>query len=88
MARALTTAPFSNYRVFWSLADGKYSGTAVLVKKEMEVVSVAYCFDDIPQRMLSPEGKSLNGKKNPKHEEEGRLIMLEFPGGSGNKFSL
>lgn len=81
MTRALAAAPFSSYRVFWSLADGKYSGTALLVKKEMEIMGVACCFDDILTRMVGPEGGVANGRKGPKHEEEGRLIMLEFPGG-------
>ncbi|GAQ85959.1 putative endonuclease/exonuclease/phosphatase family domain containing protein [Klebsormidium nitens] len=79
MTRALAAAPFSNYRVFWSLADGKYSGTALLVKKEMEIVGVAYCFDDILTRMVAGEGEPASGRKGPKHEEEGRLIMVEFP---------
>ncbi|KAI6682762.1 hypothetical protein NL676_028675 [Syzygium grande] len=33
LMRALSSPPFGNYRVWWSLGDFKYAGTALLVKK-------------------------------------------------------
>ncbi|KAJ7945768.1 DNA-(apurinic or apyrimidinic site) lyase [Quillaja saponaria] len=59
---ALASAPFENYRVWWSLADSKYAGTALFVKK---------CFQ--PKRVVFNLDKTAN-----KHEPDGRVIMAEF----------
>ncbi|PKI66624.1 DNA-(apurinic or apyrimidinic site) lyase [Punica granatum] len=62
LMRALSSLPFGNYRVWWSLGDSKYAGTALLVKK---------CC--LPQRVSF----SLDGKAS-KHEPDGRVILAEF----------
>lgn len=43
--RALSNPPFGNYRVWWSLADSKYAGTALLVKKYYQPVKVSFSLD-------------------------------------------
>ncbi|KAL9235583.1 hypothetical protein vseg_010329 [Gypsophila vaccaria] len=62
LMRALSSPPFGNYRVWWSLSDTKYAGTALLVKKCFKPKKV--CFS------LDPSAK--------KHEPDGRLILAEF----------
>ncbi|KAJ7956117.1 DNA-(apurinic or apyrimidinic site) lyase [Quillaja saponaria] len=62
LLRALARAPFGNYRVWWSLADSKYAGTALFVKK---------CFQ--PKRVFFNLDKTAN-----KHEVDGRVILAEF----------
>jgi exonuclease III len=41
----LRREPFSQYRVWWSLADWKYAGTALLIKKGLNPVEVKYRVD-------------------------------------------
>lgn len=43
--RALSSPPFRNYRVWWSLSDSKYAGTALLVKKCFQPKSVFFNLD-------------------------------------------
>ena len=45
MMRALSSPPFRNYRVWWSLSDSKYAGTALLVKKCFQPKSVLFNLD-------------------------------------------
>ncbi|KAL4347093.1 hypothetical protein GQ457_17G017960 [Hibiscus cannabinus] len=62
LMRALSSPPFGNYRVWWSLADTKYAGTALLVKKCLRPLKVYFSLD----RTVS------------KHEPDGRVILAEF----------
>lgn len=43
--RALSSPPFGNYRVWWSLADSKYAGTALLVKKCFKPKKISFSLD-------------------------------------------
>ena len=45
--RALSTPPFGNYRVWWSLAESKYAGTALLVKKCFKPHKVYFNLDKL-----------------------------------------
>lgn len=45
--RALSSPPFGSYRIWWSLADSKYAGTALLVKKCFKPKSVVFNLDKI-----------------------------------------
>ncbi|XP_043805958.1 DNA-(apurinic or apyrimidinic site) endonuclease isoform X2 [Manihot esculenta] len=62
LMRALSNPPFGNYRVWWSLADSKYAGTALLVKKYYQPVKVSFSLD----------------RTASKYEPEGRVILAEF----------
>ncbi|XVF54609.1 hypothetical protein PTKIN_Ptkin05aG0195500 [Pterospermum kingtungense] len=62
LMRALSSPPFGNYRVWWSLADSKYAGTALLVKKCLQPVKVSFSLD----------------RTASKHEPDGRVILAEF----------
>ncbi|KAJ1403241.1 Endonuclease/exonuclease/phosphatase [Sesbania bispinosa] len=62
LMRALSNPPFGNYHVWWSLADSKYAGTALLVKKCFKPKSVVFNLDKIAS----------------KHEPDGRVILAEF----------
>ncbi|XP_010550711.1 PREDICTED: DNA-(apurinic or apyrimidinic site) lyase [Tarenaya hassleriana] len=62
LMRALSSPPFENYQVWWSLAEFKYAGTALLVKK---------CFR--PQKVYFNLDKLAS-----KHEPDGRVILAEF----------
>lgn len=43
--RALSNPPFGNYRVWWSLSDSKYAGTALIVKKCFQPQKVFFNLD-------------------------------------------
>lgn len=45
LMRALSSPPFGNYRIWWSLADSKYAGTALLVKKCFKPKNVFFNLD-------------------------------------------
>lgn len=62
LMRALSSPPFGNYRVWWSLSDSKYAGTALLVKKCLGPVKVSFSLD----------------RTASKHEPDGRVILAEF----------
>ncbi|CAL0320043.1 unnamed protein product [Lupinus luteus] len=62
LMRALSSPPFGNYLVWWSLADSKYAGTALLVKKCCKPKRVVFNLDQIAS----------------KHEPDGRVILAEF----------
>lgn len=47
LMRALSAPPFGNYHVWWSLADSKYAGTALLVKKCFKPKSVVFNLDKL-----------------------------------------
>lgn len=42
---ALSNPPFGNYRVWWSLSDSKYAGTALIVKKCFQPQKVFFNLD-------------------------------------------
>ncbi|RCV18521.1 hypothetical protein SETIT_3G307300v2 [Setaria italica] len=60
--RALSSSPFKDYRVWWSLSDSKYAGTAMFIKKKFEPKKVSFNLD----------------KTSSKHETDGRVIIVEF----------
>ncbi|XP_020592301.1 DNA-(apurinic or apyrimidinic site) lyase isoform X2 [Phalaenopsis equestris] len=60
--RALSSPPFQNYRVWWSLSDSKYGGTALLIKNQCKPKKVSFSID----------------RKASNHEPDGRLILAEF----------
>nr|XP_023918759.1 DNA-(apurinic or apyrimidinic site) lyase [Quercus suber]POF27675.1 dna-(apurinic or apyrimidinic site) lyase [Quercus suber] len=62
LMRALSSPPFANYRVWWSLADSKYAGTALIVKKCFQPKKIFFNLDRIAS----------------KHEPDGRVILAEF----------
>lgn len=45
LLKALSAPPFGNYRVWWSLSDSKYGGTALFVKKEFQPKKVSFSLD-------------------------------------------
>ncbi|GAB4860533.1 DNA-(apurinic or apyrimidinic site) endonuclease [Ancistrocladus abbreviatus] len=62
LMRALSSPPFRNYNVWWSLSDSKYAGTALFVKKCFQPKKISYCLDQTAK----------------KHEPDGRVIFAEF----------
>ncbi|XP_048443513.1 DNA-(apurinic or apyrimidinic site) endonuclease [Pyrus x bretschneideri] len=62
ITRALSSPPFGDYRVWWSLSDSKYAGTALFVKKCLQPQKVFFNLD----------------RKVSKHEPDGRVILAEF----------
>nr|ACG32002.1 hypothetical protein [Zea mays] len=60
--RALSASPFKDYRVWWSLSDSKYAGTAMFIKKKFEPKKVSFNLD----------------RTSSKHEADGRVIIAEF----------
>ncbi|KAL6905827.1 hypothetical protein ACP4OV_003428 [Aristida adscensionis] len=60
--RALSSSPFKDYRVWWSLSDSKYAGTAMFIKKKFEPKKVSFNLD----------------RSSSKHESDGRVIIAEF----------
>jgi len=60
--RALSSSPFKDYRVWWSLSDSKYAGTAMFIKKKFEPKKVSFNLD----------------RTSSKHEMDGRVIIVEF----------
>ena len=64
--RALRYGKLCEYDIHWSLSDWKYAGTAILIKKDISVMSKKY---SIPTR------KNANTSK---HQKEGRVMIFEF----------
>lgn len=62
MMRALSSPPLRNYNVWWSLADSKYAGTALFIKKCFQPKKVSFSLDQTVS----------------KHEPDGRVILAEF----------
>ncbi|KAG1331362.1 DNA-(apurinic or apyrimidinic site) lyase [Cocos nucifera] len=62
LMHALSSPPFKNYQVWWSLSDSKYGGTALFVKKQFQPKKVSF---------------SLN-RTASKREPDGRVIIAEF----------
>ncbi|XP_020107635.1 DNA-(apurinic or apyrimidinic site) lyase isoform X1 [Ananas comosus] len=60
--RALSSLPFKDYRVWWSLSESKYGGTAMFIKKQFQPKKVSFSLD----------------RKVSKHEPDGRVIIAEF----------
>lgn len=63
LMRALSSPPFSNFRVWWSLADMKYAGTALLVKKCFQPKMVSFSLDRTDKPLI------WCGDLNVSHEE-------------------
>ncbi|KAJ6825183.1 DNA-(apurinic or apyrimidinic site) lyase [Iris pallida] len=62
LIRALSSPPFGSYRVWWSLSDSKYAGTALFIKKQFQPKKVSFCLE----------------RTASKHEPDGRVILAEF----------
>ncbi|WOL11298.1 DNA-(apurinic or apyrimidinic site) lyase [Canna indica] len=62
LMRALSNPPFGEYRVWWSLSDSKYAGTAMLIKRQLQPKKVYFSLD----------------RAASKHEPDGRVILAEF----------
>ncbi|KAM7471481.1 hypothetical protein LguiA_009664 [Lonicera macranthoides] len=62
LMRAISSTPFRNYNVWWSLSDSKYAGTALFIKKCFEPKKVSFSLD----------------RTASKHEPDGRVILAEF----------
>ncbi|KAG6410430.1 hypothetical protein SASPL_128490 [Salvia splendens] len=62
VTRALSSAPFRDYNVWWSLSDTKYAGTALFIKKCFNPKKVSFSLD----------------QAGSKHEPDGRVILAEF----------
>ncbi|KAJ1280721.1 hypothetical protein BS78_04G254300 [Paspalum vaginatum] len=60
--RALSSPPFKDYRVWWSLSDSKYAGTAMFIKKKFEPKKVSFNLY----------------RTSSKHETDGRVVIVEF----------
>uniref|UniRef100_A0A3Q7FPL0 Endonuclease/exonuclease/phosphatase domain-containing protein n=1 Tax=Solanum lycopersicum TaxID=4081 RepID=A0A3Q7FPL0_SOLLC len=45
VTRALSSPPFKNYNVWWSLSDSKYAGTALFIKKCFQPKKVSFSLD-------------------------------------------
>ena len=69
LTRALSVPPLRNYNVFWSLNDGRSSGTGLLVKKTLVPPLMRYT-------LAAP---SPGGPVGGPHQEEGRVQVAEFP---------
>lgn len=88
ITRALATAPLSAYRCWWSLADSKYSGSALLVKHTCPPVSVRFCLDDPAPAADAGSAAGGGGSRGPggggraaeRHEADGRAILAEWAG--------
>ncbi|KAA8540728.1 hypothetical protein F0562_024353 [Nyssa sinensis] len=62
LMRAISSPPFKNYNVWWSLSDSKYAGTALFIKKCLQPKKVSFSLD----------------RTATKHEPDGRVILAEF----------
>ncbi|KAL6973108.1 DNA-(apurinic or apyrimidinic site) endonuclease [Sarracenia purpurea var. burkii] len=62
LMRAISSPPFRNYNVWWSLSDSKYAGTALFIKKCFQPKNVSFSLDQTAS----------------KHEPDGRVILAEF----------
>ncbi|KAF6157558.1 hypothetical protein GIB67_004496 [Kingdonia uniflora] len=76
LMRAISSPQFRKYNVWWSLADSKYAGTALFVKKCFEPKKVSFSLDKTGNLALSD--KILNELLASKHEPDGRVILAEF----------
>ncbi|GJP46694.1 hypothetical protein CLOM_g5948 [Closterium sp. NIES-68] len=77
LQHALASAPFSHYRVWWSLAPTKYAGTAMLLKRSLlsSLSSVSFSLDASAITVGGEQRK----QQRPQHEADGRAILLDFP---------
>ena len=64
--RALRRGKLCEYDIHWSLSDWKYAGTAILIKKNISVISKKYSI---------PTAKPSSATK---HHKEGRVMIFEF----------
>ncbi|KAH9318481.1 hypothetical protein KI387_020250, partial [Taxus chinensis] len=64
LMRAISGPPFVNYRVWWSLGEAKYAGTALFVKNHFEALKLDFSLDQMSSAL--------------KHEVDGRVIVAEF----------
>mmetsp|Transcript_13109 Transcript_13109/g.36891 ORF Transcript_13109/g.36891 Transcript_13109/m.36891 type:complete len:347 (+) Transcript_13109:660-1700(+) len=66
LSSLLSKGVFAQYKIYYSLSDKKYSGSALMVRREAAPRQVRYSLD------LS--------SGSPVHNEEGRVIIAEFGG--------
>eukprot|EP00873_Tetraselmis_striata_P011720 jgi/Tetstr1/431984/TSEL_021461.t1 len=64
VGRLLRTGDLANYRVFYSLSDWKYAGSALLVRRPCAPARVRYSLEE--------------GAGAGKHHPDGRVIIAEF----------
>ncbi|XP_078447100.1 DNAse I-like superfamily protein isoform X2 [Wolffia australiana] len=62
LMRALSNTVFKSYRVWWSLSESKYGGTALMLKRQYQPKRVTFSLDPTTS----------------KHEPDGRVILAEF----------
>ncbi|OAY86028.1 DNA-(apurinic or apyrimidinic site) lyase [Ananas comosus] len=56
--RALSSLPFKDYRVWWSLSESKYGGTAMFIKKQFQPKKVSFSLDRKDGRVIIAEFES------------------------------
>ncbi|RZC58824.1 hypothetical protein C5167_006128 [Papaver somniferum] len=78
LMRALSSPLFRNYQVCWSLADSKYAGTALIVKKCCQPKKVTFSLDQTGTRASSTDLVLFSLLASKKHEPDGRVILAEF----------
>ncbi|XP_057823454.1 DNA-(apurinic or apyrimidinic site) endonuclease isoform X1 [Cryptomeria japonica] len=64
LMRAISSPPFSNYHVWWSLGEAKYGGTALFLKHHFQPLKLTFSLDQTSPAL--------------KHETDGRVIVAEF----------
>jgi len=63
VSSVLQSSPFNDYKVYWSLADTKYSGVCAFVRRDVDIRRIRFSFPG------EADG----------HDPEGRVMVLEFP---------
>ena len=63
---ALQEGLLKNYEIYWSLSDWKYAGTAMLIKRDISILSKRYTI---------PSEKNIHSNK---HHKDGRVMIFEF----------
>ncbi|THF98581.1 hypothetical protein TEA_028866 [Camellia sinensis var. sinensis] len=75
LMRAISSPPFRNYNVWWSLSDSKYAGTALFIKKCFQPKKVSFSLDRTVEQSNDNHCLLMIASK---HEPEGRVILAEF----------
>ena len=70
---ALNTEPLRQYRVWWSLADGRQAGTMMLIHRRLGHVKVVNCLEVALDRCEQADPPMLN-----KHNRDGRIQYARF----------
>ncbi|KAK0586134.1 hypothetical protein LWI29_001607 [Acer saccharum] len=74
LLRALSSPPFGDFQIWWSLVESKYAGTALLVKKYLQPKKVSFSLDKSASKH-EPDGRCSEkpliwcGDLNVSHEE-------------------